>query len=77
MILTRKRLLVDIFSLADYQNHSHFASLRALISSPVILNHDGYFFLLIWHTASTLPSEIEGNVLLWFPFNVYLYLQEL
>ena len=22
------------FSLADYQNHSHFASLRALISSP-------------------------------------------
>ena len=34
MILTRKRLLVIFFSLADYQNHSHFASLRALISSP-------------------------------------------
>ena len=75
MILTRKRLLGDIFSLADYQNHSHFVSLGALISSPV--NHDGCFFLLIWHTASALPPEIGGDVLLWFPFNVYLYLQEL
>ena len=34
MILTRKRLLVAIFSLADYQKYSHFASLQALISSP-------------------------------------------
>ena len=31
MILTHKRLLVDIFSLTDYKNHSHFASLGVLI----------------------------------------------
>ena len=35
MILTRELLLVDFFSLADYQNHSHFTNLRALISRPV------------------------------------------
>ena len=34
MILTRKRLLVDIFLTRSLPNHSHFASLRALISSP-------------------------------------------
>ena len=36
MILNRKPLLVDILSLADYQKHSHFASLRAFISSPAV-----------------------------------------
>ena len=33
MILTRKRFLVDIFSLADYQNLSRFVSLWTLILS--------------------------------------------
>ena len=36
MILTRKRLLVDSFLNHSYQNHSHFASLLTLISSPVL-----------------------------------------
>ena len=34
MIITRKRLLMDIFSFTDYQNHLHFVSLRALNSIP-------------------------------------------
>ena len=41
MILKRKRLLVDIldiFSLADYQNHSPFASLQGLTLSPEVNN---------------------------------------
>ena len=39
--LTRERLLVDIldiFSLADYQNHSHFVRLQVLTLSPEVNN---------------------------------------
>ena len=37
MILTCKRLLVDVFSLAEYRNNSNFVSLQELILSP---DHD-------------------------------------
>ena len=47
MIPTRKRLLVDIFSLAAYQNHLHFASLRVLILSPVFILYGLYILVHI------------------------------
>ena len=53
MILSRKCLLVDFFSLAGYQNHSHFASLQALISSPEL--HVCELFPN-WLSVPTLPS---------------------
>lgn len=45
MTLTHKGLLVDIFSLKDYQNNSNFMSLQALIlyNSIICVNGLGFF----------------------------------
>ena len=58
MILTRKRLLVDIFLIRSYQNLSHFASLRALISSPVRMF---YFFLLVFSGIAISSAFWESS----------------
>ena len=54
------------FSLADYQNHSYFVSLRALISSPVSDSHK--------QTECTCYQLPFSLFLFFYKYSIYLLL---
>ena len=65
MILTRKCLLDKkwiFFSLADYQNHSHYASLRVFISSPATQTKIIISKKLLSYMSYVHPTPFQNHI---------------